>query len=118
MPKVTKINDREISVNGTSYLGLLRANYDLLVLKFGSPADSYDDYKSDAEWNIEFEDGNVATIYNWKDGKNYCGESGLGVHQIKEWHIGGRNICVVEWVTDYLHNSWPIFDEIRQEAQF
>ena len=118
MPKVVKINDKETNINGTSYLGLLRISYNLLVSKLGSPSDSYDNYKSDAEWYIEFEDGNVATIYNWKDGKNYCGEDGLPVQQIEEWHIGGRNTCVVEWVTDYLYNAWPIFDEIRQEAQF
>ena len=118
MPKIIKVNNKSSHVNGTSYLGRFNADYDLLISKLGEPTDSFDEYKTDAEWIIEFEDGNVATIYNWKDGKNYCGEEGLPVEHIKEWHIGGRNVCVVEWIEDYIHNSWPVFDEVRQEAQY
>ena len=118
MPKIIKINDETINVNGTSYIGKIVADYSLLLEKFGEPSDSYDDYKSDAEWYIEFEDGTVATIYNWKDGKNYCGEDGLLVEEIKEWHIGGNTHYAVYWIEDYVHNSWPVFDDIRQEAQF
>jgi hypothetical protein len=118
VPKIIKINDKSTSLNGTHYLGLIHVDYDLLISKLGKPSDSYDDYKSDAEWTIEFEDGNIATIYNWKNGKNYNGAGGLPVEQIKEWHIGGANVCVVEWVEDYVLHSWPVFDEVRQEAQY
>jgi hypothetical protein len=96
-----------------------RRVYSQLVSKFGEPSNSFDNYKSDAEWQIEFEDGTVATIYNWKDGFNYCGEEeGLPISSITEWHIGGRSVQAEEWINDYTHNSWPVFDEIRQEAQF
>ena len=117
MPKIIAINDKSSHRHGTSYLGEVYADYDLLISKFGEPTDSFDGYKSDAEWIIEFEGGTVATIYNWKDGKNYRGEDGLSKEAIKEWHIGGVRACVVEWVKDYLFHSWPVFDDIRQEAQ-
>jgi hypothetical protein len=118
MPKISRVNDKNIKVSGTCFMGTLRATYSQIVSKLGSPDDSFDSYKTDAEWVIEFEDGTVATIYNWKDGKNYCGESGLDVSEITEWHIGGCRPHVETWVVDYIHNSWPVFDDIRQEAQF
>jgi len=116
MPKIVKINSNDIDINGTCYAGTVNSSYTNIVNKLGSPTDSFDDYKSDAEWYVEFEGGIVATIYNWKNGKNYCGEDGLEIHEITEWHIGGSHMAV-EWVDDYLNNSWPVFDDIRQEAQ-
>ena len=77
-----------------------------------------DEYKTDVNWGLEFEDGTIATIYNWKNGKNYCGERGLPVEDITEWHIGGHEPRVASWVEDYLYHSWPAFDDIRQEAQY
>ena len=118
MPKIVRINDEDISINGTSYLREITASYHLLVEKLGEPSGSYDNYKTDAEWQIEFEGGLVATIYNWKDGKNYCGDRGLPVEEITEWHIGGYEPRVASWVEDYLYRSWPVFDDIRQDAQF
>jgi hypothetical protein len=117
MPKIYNINDPSININGTCYVGSIVADYSLLVKKLGKPSASFDNYKTDAEWQIEFEDGTVATVYNWKNGKNYCGEDGLEVEDIQSWHIGGCESCVLSWIEDYIHHSWPIFDEIRQEAQ-
>jgi len=117
MPKVIKINSNDTDTNGTCLQGYLTATYEVLVSKLGDPSDGYDDYKSDAEWHLEFEDGSVATIYNWKNGKNYCGDEGLSLEEITEWHIGGRHPRVEEWVGDYVNNSWPVFDNIRQQAQ-
>ena len=117
MPKISKVNTSDICVNGTCLVTEIIVGYDILVSKFGPPISTTDAYKTDAEWDIEFEDGTVATIYNWKDGKNYCGDRGLEVEDIKEWHIGGHNNKVGEWIADYVFNAWPVFDEIRQEAQ-
>tara|TARA_B100000131_G_scaffold168602_1_gene162984 strand:+ start:8613 stop:8969 length:357 start_codon:yes stop_codon:yes gene_type:complete len=118
MPKIVKVNCNSIKINGTCRQGYIEASYDQLLSKFGPPSELFDNWKSDAEWSIEFEDGSVATIYNWKNGKNYCGEDGLDVEDIKEWNIGGNDRRVEEWIVDYVHHSWPVFDEIRQEAQF
>lgn len=116
MPKITSIN--EACCSGTCLEGEITADYSVLLSKLGPPGESFDNYKTDAEWIIEFEDGSVATIYNWKDGKNYLGEGGLDLCDIKEWHVGGRSKEVVAWVNDLINNSWPVFDDIRQEAQF
>jgi hypothetical protein len=117
MPKISKVNSSDICVSGTALVAEITATYSELVLKFGVPIEGGDRYKTDAEWDIEFEDGSVATIYNWKDGENYLGEGGLPVEDIKEWHIGGHSKDVARWITDYVFNSWPIFDEVRQASQ-
>ena len=116
MPKIASIN--EACCSGTCLQGEIDADYNRLLERLGPPCKGFDSYKSDAEWIIEFEGGSIATIYNWKDGKNYLGEGGLDLCDIKEWHVGGRSKEVVAWVDDLINNSWPVFDDIRQEAQF
>lgn len=87
-------NEKEINVSGTSLVGYVNTTYSKLFEKFGEPFD--DGYKTDAEWEIEFSDGKVATIYNWKNGKNYNGSEGLDLDDITVWHIGGFDKSVVE----------------------
>jgi hypothetical protein len=85
-------------VNGTCLQGYVDVTYAKLKSKFGKPLDG-DGYKVDAEWVVKFKDGTVATIYNYKDGKNYCGKSGTPKTQITDWHIGGnskRAVALVE----------------------
>ena len=84
-------NDKEIDVMGTSLDGYIDCSYETLVSLFWEPSEHYDDYKCDAQWNIEFEDGEVATIYNWKNGINYCGvNEGIPTEKITAWNIGGH----------------------------
>ena len=83
-------NDMTIDINGTSLQGGIDASYAELCDLFGGHHDG-DGYKVDAEWYVQFADGTVATIYNWKNGKNYCGESGKPLEQIRDWHIGGNS---------------------------
>ena len=93
----TTENDFEsmtIDVNGTCLQGQINCDYDDLVKCFGEPADLStidSDGKVDVEWVIEFEDGTVATVYNWKNGPLYCGDEGIPVQAIKRWHIGGKS---------------------------
>lgn len=89
-------NQLPISSGGTSLQGYLNMTYDELTVAFGKPlTEGYDDYKSDAEWHIQFEDGLVATIYNWKNGRNYLGDEGLDYWAITDWNIGGSHPDVV-----------------------
>lgn len=81
---------------GTSLQGYVTTDYTTLVQLFGEPYSDCD-YKSDAEWIITTAHG-VATIYNYKDGKNYLGEEGLNKEDIKEWQIGGKNTDVVSFI--------------------
>tara|TARA_E500000075_G_C6804475_1_gene227808 strand:- start:184 stop:597 length:414 start_codon:yes stop_codon:yes gene_type:complete len=76
---------------GTYLQGHIDTTYENIVSVLGKQHHNGDDYKTDAEWNIKFEDGTIATLYNWKNGKNYCGEEGCELEDITEWNIGGHN---------------------------
>lgn len=74
--------------NGSYRVGEIDISYSKLVELFGKH-DCFDNYKSDAEWIVKY--GNeVFTIYNYKDGKNYLGEDGKNVEEIRDWYIGGK----------------------------
>lgn len=85
--------DRAIETAGTSYQGDLLVPYQTLVTILGAPLPG-DGYKVDAEWHIRFEDGAVATIYNWKNGPNYLGEDAR-LDWVDEWNVGGHDPEVV-----------------------
>jgi len=76
---------------GTYLQGHIDTTYENIVSVLGKQHHNGDDYKTDAEWNIKFEDGTIATLYNWKNGKNYCGEEGCELENITEWNIGGHS---------------------------
>lgn len=83
---------RKCITTGTCGQGHINTDYATLVGCFGEPDGNFDDYKSDANWDITFADGTVASIYNWKNGFNYCGrEHGLPVEEIQYWNIGGNS---------------------------
>lgn len=83
-------NDAVIDVNFTSLQDCITADYEVLCAMFGEPMNG-DGRKVDAEWHILFPDPEiVATIYNWKNGRNYRGPDGLDTKDIKDWHIGGH----------------------------
>lgn len=91
-------NDKDIDLNGTHLQGQIDTTYSKLKKIFGKPNNG-DGYKTDAEWEIEFEDGTVATIYNYKDGFNYNGrEYGMSKTKITDWHIGGYDKKAYEMV--------------------
>ena len=79
----------EAYADGTSLQGYVQAYYHQLVEVFGEPEAGGD--KTTVEWCLSFEDGTVATIYDWKE---Y--ETPMGLHR---WHIGGRNYEAVDRVT-------------------
>jgi hypothetical protein len=71
-----------IDTNGTCLQGYVDCSYNDLVALFGEPLGG-DGYKVQAEWNLEFEDGEVATIYDWKEE--------LPPQRVRDWHVGGRH---------------------------
>ena len=85
---ITHSQNPSISTNGTCLQGVLNTSYGEILEKFGLPTIS-DQYKVDALWCIEFSDGIIATIYNYKDGICYLGEDGLPVDNIRDWQVGG-----------------------------
>lgn len=96
--KVEFRHDWTVAPLGTSLQEEMVVSYQKLVEVFGKPNAKGDEYKIDAEW-IVFTVSGVATIYNWKDGKNYLGaEEGLPVEDITDWHIGGHSDLVVHHI--------------------
>jgi hypothetical protein len=97
----THNEDLKINAIGTCLQSEIVAKFSTLKKIFGEPLDG-DGEKVDAEWVIEFEDGTVATIYNYKDGKIYNGRSGIATTKLTDWHIGGIDSKSVENVTKLL----------------
>ena len=98
--------NKTIEANGTHLQGNVGATYQELVEVFGEPIRHESDgtthmsNKVDAEWRISFEDGTVATIYNYKNGLNYLGAEGKRVTQISMWNVGGYDERAVTLVND------------------
>jgi len=88
--KTLKTNLRA-DICGTSLHGYVHTSYKTLRNLFGKPnLPKGQGGKIDAEWILETPYG-IASIYNYKDGKNYNGRNGTAVKDITEWHIGGHN---------------------------
>ena len=82
-------NETLVNIDGTHLQGYIEADYNDLCAMFGEPTEG-DALKVDAEWMLRFDDGMVATIYNWKNGPNYLGSEGKPVHKITQWNVGGH----------------------------
>ncbi len=88
---VKKVTDWK-QISGTSLQGYISCDYATLVKVFGEPEGMYDNYKSDAAWDLSI-NGTVCTIYNYKDGVNYLGAfRGKQKENITDWHVGGRTL--------------------------
>ena len=101
-------------LDGTSFQGEIDMSYEDMICIFGEPHGD-DGHKVDAEWSFvasSWKKGPVAfstaddvymeevefSLYNWKDGRNYCGSEGLPLSDITDWNIGGRSHKAVEVV--------------------
>lgn len=96
------------AVNGTSLKGYIDFDYYDLVEIFGKEHSDGDGYKVDAKWGLQFSNGVVATIYNYKDGKNYCGAEGLDKEDITEWHIGGKSALAEQTINAYIEQYFAL----------
>ena len=76
----------------TSRKGFIETTYADLCRTFGAPTIFVGD-KTNAEWFIEFDDGSIATIYDWK-----LDHVPLGPYR---WNIGGFDVFAVASV----HNA-------------
>ena len=68
---------------GTSLQGEYLTTYDDIVNTFGEPTQKGDGEKTTVEWVIKFNDGTVATIYDWK--------YGYTPKDFTEWNVGGKS---------------------------
>ena len=96
-------NQADIDDACTGYVGKITTTFSELKKKFGKPNIIVEKgEKTDAEWLIQFENGVIATIYNYKNGKNYVGNSGIATSKITDWHIGGHVEDAYNLVTQVL----------------
>ena len=81
--------------NMTGLRGEFSITFAELVEIFGLPdvGPNADLDKSSCEWALEFEDGTIATIYDWKVGR----WTPMIAYQ---WHIGGFDNRAVDRVTE------------------
>ena len=107
------IQNGNTNIEETCLQGYIECSYDDLVGAFGKPTvEGGMETKIEVEWKLTFIEGTrtndnheVVTIYNWKNGKRYCGEEkGLEVKDIKEWNIGGHRRYAVDLVHDAIKN--------------
>jgi hypothetical protein len=71
--------------------------YKNIVKVFGKETIEGDGYKVQAEWHVVTPAG-FATIYDYKEGKQYCGKEGIPKTQVTNWHIGGATPEVVPYI--------------------
>ena len=81
-------------VNGTHYVGEIPIYYHELIEIFGRPhsGPNADLDKVTCEWRLQFQDGTVATIYDWKTDRTPMG--------MYDWHIGGHDDRALSCVWD------------------
>jgi len=85
-------------VNGTCYQDCVNTSYFELVEFFGEPEIPMSGGKTQAEWVIEFEDGKVATIYDYKEYEK-------SVEFVTDWHIGGKDSTIVSRVKEIIEKN-------------
>lgn len=78
---------KDANSNMTSLQGYITAYYHQIEEIFGEP-DHRNGDKTTVEWCLQFDDGTVATIYDWKEYETPFGKY--------RWHIGGRNQDAVD----------------------
>jgi len=84
--------------SGTSYQGSVMTSLSNLKNIFEAPSVTYADIDSKTrnEYLIEFDDGLVATIYDYKEYRAYDDD------EILEFHIGGFNALTVSRIQNLL----------------
>jgi predicted secreted protein len=79
------------STDGTSFQGVvIRATVNQLISAFGEPTivDNTGEDKTNYEWDMETNEGEVFCIYDWKEGRP------LGKDEFVTWHIGAKSKSV------------------------
>ena len=74
--------------DGTSFHGTtIRASVEQLTNAFGDPTmdSNWGEDKVNFEWEMETEEGEVFTIYDWKEGRP------LRLDEYVVWHIGAKD---------------------------
>lgn len=90
------------SANGTSfYRDAFNASVSDLRQILGEPVDDNNtgEDKTNFEWNMETEAGDVFTVYDYKEYRK------LDEHEIIEWHVGGHSGSVTDQAVNEIAGS-------------
>lgn len=82
------------NLNGSHLQGVVTVDYQKLVKIFGEPERFSGDGKTTVEWDIEFDDGTVASIYDWKEW--------VQAEAVTQWHVGGFSAKALARVVEAL----------------
>jgi len=85
-----KVNS-DADAGGTSFhSNEIKATTKQLIKTFG-PDHGGDDFKVSHEWIFEDDQGNVFTLYAWKDTNLYDSDYGpVNFDSIRSWHVGSK----------------------------
>ena len=97
MKLVLRENEVNNKADGTYYIDCITTSYFNLVNLLGEPTSKRGD-KVLCEWVIESNEGNIATIYDYKSDTN-------DVALVTEWHLGGNK------------DSLPLIEEIKNKIE-
>jgi hypothetical protein len=97
MKLVLRENEVNNKADGTYYIDCITTSYFNLVNLLGEPTSKRGD-KVLCEWVIESNEGNIATIYDYKSDTN-------DVALVTEWHLGGNK------------DSLPLIEEIKNNIK-
>lgn len=92
-----------METTGTGLQGYVDIEFDELVKVFGEP-EFFQGVKMQAQWAIKDQDGNVITIYDYKES-----------HPPQEhihWHVGGRDEKAVRSLKNILKMKGANYDQI------
>jgi hypothetical protein len=85
-------------ISGTHLQGYVTTTRGELTRLFGSPWEQDSTEKVTLEWGVLFEDGTIATVYDWK---RYEPRE-LGLDEEYQYHVGGLSPRAVELITQAL----------------
>lgn len=91
-------NDREVPIDGTFLVGSIQAQRRHLVAAFGEPIAEGDESRINFEWRLQFDDGLVATIYDWKVAPSELDD-------VVIWRIGGRSVHAIARVHEAFRSA-------------
>ena len=104
----TFITSKKIDTEDSSYVGSINCTYEYLVKVFGKETNGMSgDNKSQCSWKIKFDDGTIATIYDWKVNMVYCNGKGINKENVTKWMVGGFNQKAIELLVNEI-NKVPI----------
>jgi hypothetical protein len=94
------IKKTQKSTTGTSFHNVtFKANVNELIEMFGEPTvqNNTGKDKCNFDWSLETGNGNVFTIYDWKEYRK------LHLDEIIKWHIGSHSRDIAEEAKSQIH---------------